>query len=111
MIYINITMNEIDKVVYEAKYKEKWDIIKRGRKYIYLRSKENEYVCAKVRRSKWDTFTIDNIVYEVWITEIEKYMNSTHLYAEGRKDVVRKIIEKLKKKLEGKEYEIEGEIL
>jgi len=104
-ICVNVKMGEIDKVIYEAK-KGEWQLVKRGKKYLYFRK---GFITAKIDKKRYENFNEENIIFEIWITVIEEFMHSTYLYCKGKKEICRGALDKIKKEY-GNDKDIKLEI-
>ena len=92
-ICVDVKMEEMDKVIYEAK-KGEWQLVERGKKYLYFRK---GFITAKIDKKRYENFNEDSITFEIWITVIEEFLHSTYLYCKGEKEICKRALDKIKR--------------
>jgi len=106
-VCITVKMEEIDSVIYEAKRGE-WQLVKKGRKYLYFKK---GFFNAKINKKRYENFSEDRATFEIWISEISEFMHSTYLYCKGNKKICKDALNEMRQKYENNDdviLEIEG---
>ena len=93
-IHALVMPSEMDRIIYSIKHDNEWVLVRKGRKYLEFRKGA---IKARIDKKRFENFKEDNMEWEITLTEIEEYMTSTYLYCKGKKEVIRKALEKLQK--------------